>query len=249
MAAIQEALIRLDLLKGAADGAYGPATDGAIRQWQRSKGLAETGYLPEDQISTLQRDAMPRVEPADVATPVAFRCPAVGSVFVYQLISAAREKEQIGTRIALGGSGLSCSYLARGPAFGPYEETAMHSGFWRALTEAEVEAAKALDADRLWPAEPGKSISATLPAVEGMGRREIFARIERIETVHTPAGEFSAVVCSVRERATAGSGSADTTTTFWWAPSLGDVVKAVTRDAATGVEQGWQVSNVATPIQ
>ena len=50
---IQSGLGALKLDAGPADGLFGPKTRAAIRDWQRAKGLAATGYLTSDQSETL----------------------------------------------------------------------------------------------------------------------------------------------------------------------------------------------------
>ena len=61
---VQQGLASLDYAAGAADGLFGPATRTALRQWQRGKGFAATGYLTREQADTLMaqgRDAVAAV--------------------------------------------------------------------------------------------------------------------------------------------------------------------------------------------
>ena len=50
---VQQGLAALDYTGGAADGLFGPATRTALRQWQRGKGFAATGYLTREQAAAL----------------------------------------------------------------------------------------------------------------------------------------------------------------------------------------------------
>jgi len=50
---VQQGLASLDYEAGATDGLFGPATRAAVRQWQRGKGFAETGYLTQEQADAL----------------------------------------------------------------------------------------------------------------------------------------------------------------------------------------------------
>ena len=49
----QQRLIDKGLLRGKADGAYGPQTEAALRQFQSQNGLAETGHLDADTLDAL----------------------------------------------------------------------------------------------------------------------------------------------------------------------------------------------------
>ena len=58
---VQQGLASLDYEVGAVDGLFGPATRAALRQWQRGKGFAATGFLTREQAGTLMaqgRDAV-----------------------------------------------------------------------------------------------------------------------------------------------------------------------------------------------
>ena len=62
---VQRGLAALDYEVGAADGLFGPSTRAALRQWQREKGFAATGYLTREQADTLiaqGRDAVAAVQ-------------------------------------------------------------------------------------------------------------------------------------------------------------------------------------------
>ena len=250
MAAVQKLLIQGEFLKGTADGAYGPATDQAIRAWQKAKGFAENGYLVEEQIALLRKDMEPpppTAEVVDDGAPREFRCPGVGSVFVYQELTRSDAKQALGSRIAIGGSGLACFYLARGPAFGPYEEMATFSSFWRVVTEDEIDFAKALRAERLWPARVGHTLQVPLPAVGTRAPRDLEVRVEKAEIVATPAGRFPTLLFVIRDRIGSGEEQIELVSKFWWAPEFGEVVRAMTRNVRTGAEEGWELSDVALP--
>ncbi len=50
---VQQGLTALDYPAGVADGLFGPSTCAALRQWQRGKGFAVTGYLTPEQADAL----------------------------------------------------------------------------------------------------------------------------------------------------------------------------------------------------
>ena len=50
---VQQGLASLEYSVGAADGLFGPATRGALREWQRGKGFVATGYLTREQADAL----------------------------------------------------------------------------------------------------------------------------------------------------------------------------------------------------
>jgi len=50
---VQEALRRLDLYKGPADGVFGLLTRAAIRRFQQDNGFDATGHLTRDQADRL----------------------------------------------------------------------------------------------------------------------------------------------------------------------------------------------------
>jgi sulfatase modifying factor 1 len=56
---IQIWLLALGHDPGSADGVIGPATRRALRSWQRSKGIAETGYLNPSSLAALRQDGPP----------------------------------------------------------------------------------------------------------------------------------------------------------------------------------------------
>jgi peptidoglycan hydrolase-like protein with peptidoglycan-binding domain len=60
IAAVQQALYMLGLYNEAVDGTYGPATERAIRAWQRSQGLPATGYVTADESNLLKNQALAR---------------------------------------------------------------------------------------------------------------------------------------------------------------------------------------------
>ena len=60
---IQQALIDLQRLRGKADGAAGPATRAAIRDFEKSAGLPETGQPTREVYAALIK-AAPKPEPA-----------------------------------------------------------------------------------------------------------------------------------------------------------------------------------------
>ncbi len=72
--------------------------------------------------------------------------------------------------------------------------------------------------DTLWPLEIGKSTTFN---VEGV--RSITARVVRTETIKVPAGEFFAYVIERTDRDL--SAGPDNKATYWYAPSVGTVVK------------------------
>ena len=57
MTVIQEALKSLGFPVPQVDGSYGSSTDNAIRAWQRSKGVTQTGYLTPDQVEAVKLQA------------------------------------------------------------------------------------------------------------------------------------------------------------------------------------------------
>ncbi|MEM9049446.1 MAG: peptidoglycan-binding protein [Pseudomonadota bacterium] len=59
-ARVQVHLTILELSPGPIDGIFGPRTRTAIGRWQRRSGLAETGYLDDDQRLQLRSDAQTR---------------------------------------------------------------------------------------------------------------------------------------------------------------------------------------------
>jgi hypothetical protein len=72
--------------------------------------------------------------------------------------------------------------------------------------------------DALWPLEVGKSTTFNVE-----GARAITARVARTETIRVPAGNFFTYVIERRDRdLSAGS---DNFATYWYAPSVGTVVK------------------------
>ena len=68
---VQHGLAALDYSPGPADGLFGGATRAAVRQWQRAKGEAVTGYLTRAQADALiaqgrkraQAVSSPRISP------------------------------------------------------------------------------------------------------------------------------------------------------------------------------------------
>lgn len=72
--------------------------------------------------------------------------------------------------------------------------------------------------DALWPLEIGKSTTFNVD-----GARAITARVVRTETIRVPAGNFFTYVIERRDRDT--QQGPDNMATYWYAPSVGTVVK------------------------
>jgi peptidoglycan hydrolase-like protein with peptidoglycan-binding domain len=68
--AVQQALINLHKLRGKADGAAGPATRKAIREFEKSAGLPETGHASREVYAALTK-ALAHREPAAATAPAA----------------------------------------------------------------------------------------------------------------------------------------------------------------------------------
>jgi peptidoglycan hydrolase-like protein with peptidoglycan-binding domain len=76
--AVQQALIDLHRLRGKADGAAGPATRTAIREFEKSAGLAETGQVSREVYVALTK-ALAHREPAAAPAPAPAAAPAPAS--------------------------------------------------------------------------------------------------------------------------------------------------------------------------
>lgn len=236
MAAVQDLLIKLNLLRGSADGLYGPATDTAIRGWQKAKGHPETGYLTDDQLAALNADA----HPAPVLPPEApqqFRCPQRGVLFTYASVS--EPITVIGERLSLGGEGLSCFYFVRSEVNGSYADSQYYAGFWRALTEAEQAFLQSLRPDRVWPLAVGNKVEQVVPVGESTARVRI--QVDGYGLIDTPLGRLPTYVVSMTEGD--GSAASRSASTFWWSPDLGETVRFISSDGSSS-NGGWQIVNV-----
>jgi hypothetical protein len=237
MSGIQEALIKLDLLKATADGVYGPVTEAAIRAWQKSKGLAETGYLSDEQMVALKTDANPPAVSAP-ESPQEFQCPARGAIFTYATV--VEPVTVVGERVSLGRDGLSCFYFVRSQAESSYVDSQYYAGFWRALTPAEQDFLLQLGPAEMWPLVVGKSLEREVKVGEGTARMRI--SVERYEVIDTPMGRLPAYVIAITELG--GTPPKETaSSTFWWSSDLGETIRLISRDSS-GAASGWQVVGV-----
>lgn len=85
--------------------------------------------------------------------------------------------------------------------------------------------------ESLWPLTVGKSEDFTADGGPG-GARHINYRVVRTEIIHVPAGSFYTYVIERRDRVVNDTG--ENLATFWYAPSIGSVVKFEERMGRAG---------------
>lgn len=77
------------------------------------------------------------------------------------------------------------------------------------------------EAESIWPLQVGKSETFNIDG--GGGVRAIHTRVLRNEIVHVPAGSFYTYVVERRDRSL--TDNSENVSTYWYAPSIGSVVK------------------------
>jgi hypothetical protein len=77
------------------------------------------------------------------------------------------------------------------------------------------------EAESIWPLEVGKSETFNVDGSGGV--RAIHTRVLRTEVVNVPAGSFYTYVVERRDRSL--SDNSENVSTYWYAPSIGSVVK------------------------
>lgn len=95
---------------------------------------------------------------------------------------------------------------------------------------------------QFWPLQVGKQVTFNYGAGSPL---HVTARVLRTETITVPAGTFFTYV--VERRSHSSIDFAESVATFWYAPSVGTVVKQVNNSPATGSRGSFEATAIVLP--
>jgi hypothetical protein len=95
---------------------------------------------------------------------------------------------------------------------------------------------------QFWPLQVGKEVTFNYGAGSPL---HVTARVLRTETITVPAGTFFTYV--VERRSHPSADFSESVSTFWYAPSVGAVVKQVNNSSATGSRGSFEATSIVLP--